>query len=161
MAIDKRNNPEGRKYQIQKLWAIHHEICRLAILGMKQIDIARVLGITEATVSTCLNSAVVKQQLHVLRMARDSSVVDVAKRIEAMAPKAAETMDAVLSGDTDANTRLKVDVAKDILDRAGHAAVKTIKGEFAHAFLTIEDIEDIKRKARENKAIAVEATVVE
>ena len=143
------------------MWEVHHEICRLAMAGMKQVDIARVLGITEVSVSTCLNSAVVKQHLHVMRLAKDSAALDVAKKIEEMQPKAAKVLDAVLEGETDANTRLKVEVAKDVLDRGGHGAPKIVKGEIAHAFLTAQDIEDIKQKARASRAIATSIEVVD
>lgn len=160
METDRRFATNGRKYQIQRLWEIHHEICRMAILGMKSVNIATYLGITEATVSTCLNSAVVKQHLHIMRMARDASSIDVAKQIQELAPKALEVLEGVLAGTRDATLGQQIGVAEDILDRAGHVPPRVIKGEFAHAYLTKEDIEDIKRNARENKALA-EAVDVE
>jgi dissimilatory sulfite reductase (desulfoviridin) alpha/beta subunit len=39
--------------------------------------------------------------------------------------------------------------AQDILDRAGYAAVKTIQTANIHAHLTKEDIDDIKRRAKD------------
>ena len=151
--MDRRFSANGRKYQIQRVWEIHHEICRLAVIGVKHIDIAKQLNITEASVSNCLNSAVVKEHLHVMRLARDASSIDVAKQIQEMAPKALQLLDDVLEGSKDASLGQQISVATDVLDRAGYAPPKVIKGEFAHAILTKEDIEDIKRGARTEKVL--------
>ena len=44
--------PEGnRKYQIKELWNRHEEINRRLLLGQKSKEIAKDLGISEATVS--------------------------------------------------------------------------------------------------------------
>ena len=152
--MDRRFNPEGRKYQIQRLWDIHHEICRMAVLGVKPVNIAKDLGITEVTVSTCLNSEVVKQHLHVMRLARDADSIDVAKQIQELAPKAIALLGDILEGEHGATTGQRFAAANSVLDRAGFAPPRVIKGEFAHAFLTVEDIEDIKRKARDEKVLA-------
>src|SRR5574343_475754 len=47
---------ENRKYQIQHLWERHHQIKRLAIMGLTHKEIAKELEITPVTVSNVLNS---------------------------------------------------------------------------------------------------------
>jgi hypothetical protein len=143
-----RHKQEGthRKYQIEQLWDIHHEVVRLALIGMKQIDIATHLGISPVTVSYTLRSPIVARQLEQMHAVRDIDAIDVAKEIVALAPRAVEVMGELLDCDLP-NIRAKA--ATDILDRAGHAAVRTIKTENLHAHFSAEEIMDIKNRAKD------------
>lgn len=154
--MDRRFNSNGRKYQIQTLWNVHHEIIRLSLIGMKAVDIAKQLDITEASVSNCLNSSIAKEHLHIMKMARDAHSIDVAKQIQELAPKALEILESVIKGDVDATVGQKIGVAEDVLDRAGFVPPRIIKGEMLHAHLTADDIEEIKKSAKSNKALAEE-----
>lgn len=139
--------PQTHKpYQIEQMWEIHHEICRLALLGMHQVDIATHLGIHPVTVSYVLRSPIVKRQLEQLKAVRDLEAIDVSVEIKNLAPKAVRVMDELLDSDL---PNLKFKAAADILDRAGHAAIKTLRTENIHAHFTSEEIADIKKRARE------------
>ena len=50
-----------RKYQVEQMWDIHHEVVRLALIGMKSVDIADHLGITPVMVSYTLRSPIVQE----------------------------------------------------------------------------------------------------
>lgn len=145
MATDGRRNQDGNKYTVETIWDRHREIMRLAVQGMKQTDIAAEMGISEVMVSYTLNSPIVKQQMDVMRGARDIDAIDVAKRIQEVAPQALTVLEGLL---TTANDAIKFRTATDILDRAGHAAVKTIRTQNTSIHLNSEDIEDIKQRAR-------------
>lgn len=146
-------NPNGRKYQIQHMWSVHHEIARLALLGMKNVEIAKELGVTEATVGNCLGSELVKKQLMIMRGARDASTIDVAKRIQAMLPEALDVLDKILA-DENASKSVRVNIAQDLLDRGGYGAPKVIETRGFMAHLSGEDIERIKQRAKETGRIA-------
>lgn len=135
-----------RKYQIGQMWDIHHEICRLAVIGMKSIDIAGHLNVTPAMVSYVLNSDIVKRQLSHLHAVRDLDSIDVAKEIQELTPRAIKKLDTLLDcGDT----KIESKVAMDILDRAGYAAVKTLRTSNIHAHFTKDELDDIKLRAKE------------
>lgn len=137
-------NPTGqRKYQIQQMWEVHHEIARRLLLGHKNSDIALDLGITEAVVSYTKNSLLVQRQLDLMRGARDAEVVDAAIEIKRLVPKALRIMEEIL--DSDGQAHLKLKVASDVLDRE---VPKKQRFEHAHAFLTAEQIEEIKTRAK-------------
>ena len=146
-------SPNGRKYQIQTIWDTHHEICRLALLGMKHVEIASTLGVTPATVSYTLNSELVKKQLMIMRGARDASSVDVAKRIQEMLPEALEVLDTILKNEN-ASASVRTNIAQDLLDRGGHGAPKVIETRGFMAHLSGEDIERIKQRAKESGKLA-------
>jgi len=135
-----------KQYQIEQMWSVHHEITRLALIGMKQVDIANHLNISPVTVSYTLRSPIVQEQLKNMRAVRDLEAVDISKEIQELAPKAVKVLETLLD-DSVANIQLKA--AQDILDRAGFAAVKTIRTENLHAHLTADEILDIKKRARE------------
>jgi len=146
-------SPEGRKYQIQHCWDIHHEICRLALLGMKHVEIAKTLGITPATVGNTLGSELVKKQMMILRGARDASSVDVAKKIQEMLPEALEVLETILKNEN-ASPSVRTNIAQDLLDRGGHGAPKVIETRGFMAHLSGEDIERIKQRAKESGKLA-------
>jgi predicted transcriptional regulator len=143
-----RHKLEGthRQYQIEQLWDVHHEVVRLALIGMKQVDIASHLGVSPVMVSYTLRSPIVRDQLNNMHSARDIDAIDISKEIKALAPVAVKVLEELLEHDL---PNIKLKAAQDVLDRAGFAAVKTIQTANIHAHLTKEDIDDIKRRAKE------------
>jgi len=135
-----------RKYAIQTMWDAHREILRLAVTGMKQVDIAEVLNVTPVMVSYTLNSPIAKREIENLRAARDLDAVDVAKRIQEIAPIALQTLEELLCQGTEV---VKFRTATDLLDRAGHAAIRTLRTESLSVHLTKQDIDEIKNRAKE------------
>jgi predicted transcriptional regulator len=135
-----------RKYEIQNIWDTHREIMRLLVTGMHHIDIARQMGVTQATVSNVANSAICKRQMNLMRDAADLDAVDVAKRIQEIAPIALQTLEELLC---EGNETTRFKTATDLLDRAGHAAVRTLRTESLSVHLTKDDIADIKNRAKQ------------
>jgi hypothetical protein len=144
-----RHRLEGthKKYQVEQLWDVHHAIVRMALTGMKYIDIAAALGISPVTVSYTLRSPIVVRQLEQMRAVVDFDSIDVAKRIAELAPRAVEVLEELLDNDLP-NVQLKA--AESLLDRAGFAAVQRIKvdSNMTHHFSPTE-ISDIKKRARD------------
>jgi hypothetical protein len=146
--MDRRFNGEGRKYQIQKLWDIHHEICRLLLLGWDHAKIAETLGVTSVMVSYTANSELIKRRLEVMRGARDAEALDLAVEIKRFAPEAFEMLQTIMrTSDSEKN---RIVIAMDAMDRAGYAPPKVIEGRFLHAHFTAEEIEDMKKRAKES-----------
>ncbi len=137
---------EPRQYQIQQLWELHHEILRRLVLGQKSVDVARDLDISVAVVSYVKNSEVGKKQLSLMRSAADVSIIDIAGRIRELACTAVVVMEHAMDDAHPMATRMRA--AVDVLDRAGFGAPRVLRTENIHAHLTIEDIEDIKQRAR-------------
>jgi len=146
--VDKRFNIEGRKYQIQKLWDIHHEILRLLLLGWQPVKIAETLGVTPVMVSYTANSELVKRRLEVMRGARDAEALDLSVEIKRFAPEAFEMLQVIMR--TSNSEKNKIAIAMDAMDRAGYAPPKVIEGRFMHAHFTAEEIEDMKQRAKES-----------
>jgi len=153
-----RPSSGDRKYAIQTIWDAHREILRLAVTGMKSVDIAAALNVTPVMVSYTLNSPIAKRELENLRAARDLDAVDVAKRIQEIAPVALQTLEELLCN---GNETTKFRTATDLLDRAGHAAVRTLRTESLSVHLTKADIDEIKSRAKEIGLCVVEAIDIE
>jgi hypothetical protein len=134
------------KYNIEQMWDIHHEIARLALIGMKQVDIANHLSISPVTVSYVLNSPIVERQMNQLKAVRDLEAIDISKEIKELAPKAIQVLEDLMDNEL---PNIKLKAATDILDRAGYAAVKTLRTENLHAHFSSEEIADIRQRARE------------
>jgi len=147
----------NRQYEVQHMWERHHEIVRMTLLGMSPTHIAEKLHITNQTVSNTLNSKIVRDKLQILRAERDASSVDVASAIKNLAPKCIEAIDGILTreGVSDA---VRLNAAKDILDRNGHAAPKVIQTQNIHGVFSKEDLIEMKANAR---ALAMESGIIE
>jgi hypothetical protein len=147
--------PEDKNsFVVSKVWERHKEIARRIALGQKNVHIAQALGISEMSVSQTRNSPIIKERVESLADRMDDSAVDVGKRIKSMAPQALKVLEAVLEDEE--NTvplSLKIKTAHDILDRAGHAAIKQINANVLHGHFTATDLAEIKQIARDSGVI--------
>jgi len=175
---DDRRVPE-RKYQIKTLWGIGNEVIRRAAVGQKPKDIANELGVTTAAVGYIINSELGKKAITALQDEMNTQTVDVGMRIKELAPDAIALIESVIKygknmpleqkallGGESPELKLRVATSLDLLDRAGHSAVRRLVGAIAHGVLTREDLENIKERSRLNrlsldKAEEAETTEVE
>jgi IS30 family transposase len=133
--------------RINPLWERHHRIAQLAVLGMTNIEIAEELNCHKQTVSNVRNSPAIQRQMAIMKGAADSETVDVAKRIQELAPKCVDVLENILDDDqVDAKTRAAS--AVKMLDRAGYAPVKTAL-KLSKTYMSEDDIAEINRRAVE------------
>jgi hypothetical protein len=140
------SNKPANVFQIKELHAIHHEIIRLDLLGWKRQDIASYLQVHPATVTNTLEGELGRRERLLLRAARDGETIDVAKEIQRLAPLAISVIEEIMT-DPNSDKKLKFNAATDMLDRAGHGAPTKVQGIFAHAYLTPQELDDIKQRA--------------
>jgi hypothetical protein len=137
---------DARKYQIVDLQERHHQILRMLVLGHEPKFIADTLNCTTATVGNVMHSELGRRQLSVMRGAADAQAVDIAAEIKRLAPVALARLEEILTT-PDVDLKLVANVSESVLDRAGYGAPKIIQGQFTHAHLTKQDIEDMKKRA--------------
>ncbi len=153
-----RGRPSGprgynRKDQLQEIWGKHKEMIRLHILGFKSIAIAEQLNITAACVSHVLNSSIVKAHIDDLQNRADDNTIDMNKRFRETALEAQSLLsDVLLDKDGDHDINLKVKVAMDQLDRAGHAPIKKIEAKVALGIFDGTDVSAMAAAAKEINA---------
>ena len=145
--------PTGnRKYELTHMWERHHEIVRLAVMGLPEVKIASILKCSPQNISDTLNSTIVKDKLAKMRLSRDNMAVDVGDRLRKLAPAAvAKVKEVMEKGDM----RTSFAAAKDILDRTGYVAPQRIDVRKMVAHVTSDDIERIKQRQRD-KGVLVE-----
>jgi len=117
------------------------------VLGQKPKSIAEDLNISTSTVSHTRNSPVVRDQIELMKGARDADTIDLAKRIREDAPEALRLLEDIISGEADATIGLRAREANNMMNRAGYAPVQTIKGVMIHGHYTSDEIDDIKKRA--------------
>ena len=152
----RRNNGEDRKtFEVSEMWEMHHEIVRLLVLGMKNVEICKILHVSQPMVSYVRNSKIVKDNLAIMRAARDADTIDVARDIREKAPKALALLERIIDDEGETYPMsLAAKTAESWLDRAGHGAIKTVKVAGAVAHFTAEEIMDLKRAANEEARMA-------
>lgn len=149
---------QGR-YEPQKLSERHMAYLRLYSTGQyTQKEIAGVFGVTEVTIGNIVNSQLGQEYLAMLRHLNEADVLDVHKRLVQAAPLAlARKLEILLDDDTD--PKLMDKVSSDILDRAGHGAVR--KNVHAVARLDASELEEVKRAGAAANIEFVDVEIVE
>lgn len=158
--IDKRKRALGgerKRFQVDKMWSVHHEIARRKTLGQKNTVIARALGVDPVMVSYTVNSPNVQDKMDVLNGAKDAATIEIKEELKRMLPQAIRVFDDIINKgvavDKQASAALIAKVAGDLIDREVGKPTQKVEGQFAHALLTLEDIEDIKNRAIKSGAV--------
>lgn len=150
-AIDERRAQPGERktHDIKQLWQRNHEILRMALFTSKHKDIAKSLGISEATVSNTLNSELGMRKLSALREERDQDTMDAAKRAAELIPKAMETYNQILEGNPSVTKMMKETADTIVMDIGGYRAPTRTQSESAHVHMTPQDLVDFKSRGKE------------
>jgi hypothetical protein len=160
--VDRRRASSRKTFEVQTLWNSHHEIVRLALLGMKSSDIARHLKVSEAMVSYTLNSEIVKEKLALMRGARDAKTIDIARDILELAPMAVKIYEKLLQeGNNGPPTALHKATADRVIDCAGFGPVQKIDARHLHGHFSLEELEALKTRGRQAAIEAGEMIVEE
>lgn len=130
-------------YEPQSLNARHREILRLAALGYKYVQIAKILGITPAVVGYTVNSPLGQSFLAEIHEARTGSVKDVHNRLQEMSPLAAELLLDIMNEGKSESNRLKA--AEKVLEMTGHKTEN--KHMHLHTHLSKDEIKQLKETA--------------
>lgn len=151
--IDRRM-VSSRPNDLQRLQALHHEILRLKLAGLKGVDIATRLGCDQVVVSYTINSTLGRAKLAMMQQMRDESAIEFGQRIQDMVPKCLDVYEKILTTEG-IDLKLQKATADTIVkDLAGRAAPKQIEAKHIHAHMTPEAIESMKRRGMEAAAAA-------
>lgn len=143
---------QGPSQPLTFLWERHREIIRRLIAGDRQVDIATDLKMSQSRMSIICNSPAFKSELERKSLGADSNALDVQDRVTALSIDAMSVLEDVLQNGEALPKKLQVEVAKDIMDRAGHGAVK--KTAAVTATLTAEDLAEMR--SRNEKVISAQ-----
>jgi len=137
---------ERKTYDIKQLWQRNHEILQMTLVGMKPKDIAKILDIHPQTVSNTVNSELGREKLSLMRQERDNGVVDVAREVAEMLPKALGIYNSILEGDEKISKMQKETADTLVMDIGGYRAPTKVQSESAHLHLTKDDVEEFKKR---------------
>ena len=165
--VDQRRVPEGEEkstYNIKQLWQRSHEIINLAARGFKNVDIAKILGITPACVSLTLNSELGQKKLSEIRGARDEEAKVTTEAIRVLTEKALATYHEIFDNETgEATLKDRKDVADTVLlELSGLRAPTRIQSASVNMTLSAQEIEEFKtrgRKAAQEVGEVIDVTV--
>jgi predicted transcriptional regulator len=120
--VDRRRSDRSGTWDIKQLWQRSHEILGLALGGMSQVDIAKHLDITPATVSNTMNSTLGQEKLSEMRKTRDERYEKINEEVLSLTEKAMGVYDEIFGSGT-ASLDLKKKAADTVaLDIAGMRA---------------------------------------
>lgn len=149
--LDRRRLAPGvaRKAHTAKLLSDrHHEICRLALLGMKNVEIAKRCQCTPATVSSCLNSPIVRRRMTELHERRDDNTVSFTDEVKKRIGRSFEILDEALAPNSDVPTEVRLKEANNLLNRAEKVlGIANGNAMHLHAHLSADDIMRLKERA--------------
>ena len=165
VTTDKRRNHDGERKlpPIKTMWEVHHEISRLLLLGYKNTQIAKAVGLTKERVSQVRNDPIMKRKLSIMGMARDKDAIEISDRMKELEPIAVEVFEKVMNtalDDEDGTARIEddKDLRRDAIASAkiitDHQHPKETKVEHNVGYVTVEMIQEAKRRALEGGAFS-------
>lgn len=113
-------NPTGLTNAIQFR---QREAIRLGACGVPYARIAADLDWSYSAVTIFLTSPIAQMRMVALSEHRDIAAADISNTIQQLAPKCMEVINGIIDDETK-DPKLRYKAASDMLDRAGHAAVK-------------------------------------
>ena len=145
---DLRRKEDRKTYDIKAMWQLSHEIVNLSAQGVKQVDIARVLGVSTQTVSNTLNSELAMKKLSKLRGARDEKAEEVSKEIEDLTDEAIKIYHEIFKNEGGiAPIGLRKKTADTVmLELSGLRVPTKVQSASLHASATLEEIEEFKER---------------
>lgn len=146
---DKRRTKGRNSYEIKQLWQRSHEIIALALQGMKQKEIARILNIHPLTVSSTLNSELGEKKLSGMRKERDEDIIKVSEEVARLSKKAVRMYDEIFDSDTISYNLKKATSDTVLMDLGGHRAPTKIDSRSLHLIASAEEIEEFKQRGIE------------
>jgi hypothetical protein len=139
---------EERVYEVKEIWYQHHEIIRLIVLGYGNVEISNLTGYTPQTISNIRNSPIVRERISELQGELDSRTLNIVERVREFEPIALAHLELIIQGKVEGvSPALRAKTCENYLSRGGHGTVQKIAS--VSGTLTREDIEDLKRKAKE------------
>lgn len=150
--VDLRRTAENeprKQYEIKQLWQRSHEIINLVAKGYKQSDVAEILNISEACVSTTVNSELGQKKLADIRNVRDEEAKKVSEKIRILTNKALATYHEIFDNeDGQATLKDRKDVADTILLELSGLRAPTRIQSLSYT-LSSEEIEEFKNRGRQ------------
>jgi len=108
-------------YGLQYVTPYHRELARRIVLGATRVSLCEEFNITPTRLSIITESPLFKRELMRLEEMRDQGVADVTQTLRDISPLAVDILERTMYKTK--SDSLKVNIAKDILDRAGHGAI--------------------------------------
>ena len=146
----RRPDPAGRKYQITRVQDWHMECMRLIVLGWTNKEIAKRLGVSEASITAVRNSTITRKQIAVMQAHRDAAVMglDPESRLTGMIHPAIDVLEGILSSENEAPLSMRRDVALAVLSINGYGPTKKVEGKHAVGIgvFSREDAEELRRR---------------
>jgi len=146
--VDDRRTERTQTYDIKQLWQRSHEIVGLALGGMKQVEIAKILNISPVTVSNTLNSTLGKKKLAKMRGERDEEYIGINEKVKELTIRALDVYEELLQPAND--PKMKKETADTVvLEVAGMRAPTRIESKGLYTSATLKEIEDFKKRGIE------------
>ena len=126
----------------------HHEIARRLVLGQRNCDIAKDMGITPMMVSNVRNAPVVKEQMSFLSAKKDQITMRISEQIAEALPKCVKFLTETID-DPNVDNPLKSKNAFGLLAAGGYGPTKNVNIKGVHQILTAADIAEIRNEAEQ------------
>lgn len=136
---------ERKTYEIKQLWDRSKEILCKAAIGMKQVDIAKEMNITSATVSSTINSQLGRDYIKEIRDSREEMYKKQKERISDLADSALSFYENVFS--RNGELKLKKEIAETVLlELSGHRVPTKTQSASMSIHANLAQIAEFKKR---------------
>jgi hypothetical protein len=148
---DGRRPERLRKYvPAGELFDRHHQVNRLIVQGMTNVQIAREMNMSEQSVCQIRNAPLTRAHVRQLHEEADKAAIDVRRQINEMAPKCLEIIDQIITND-EVSASLRMQGAFKCLGIAGYVEPKNVNVKAIHGMVDTKTLDMIKERAESLK----------
>lgn len=142
---------ERKTYEVKQLWQLHHEILNLKARGFKSVEIAKILNVSEQTVSNTLNCELGEEKLSELREIRDGETKVRLEQIRILTDKAIGVYNEVFDNEAgNATMKERLETAdKVLLELSGLRVPTKIMSQSNVTILNATEIDEFKKRGIE------------
>ena len=155
-AEDLKKAKRTRSVTIDGLGTRPREMCRLALLGHTNGEIALKMGVPISTVSAALKKKAAQDYLRTMSDKRDERTIALAdpiERVPRLSHLGLDYFEQILSGEVEVSDKTKLEVAKTMVDRAIPKAASAPSAGRNGGILTNADITDLVERGKQLKQI--------
>ncbi len=147
MGYERKEDRSGM-YAITHIQTRQRDIIRLHSLGLKNIQIAKKLGVSETNVSQVITSPLAQAEINKINKVKDEHTMDYKAHIESCIPKALDVLEDIIDNNLDGvSPSLRLKASEDILNMANIGPAKSSSVTNNTVIFNDEKIAEIKKRA--------------
>jgi hypothetical protein len=132
-----------------RLRQVHHAVARYLVAGMRPVEVSELIGVSQTTISILQQSPAFQELLEHYREKADSVAFDFQEKIRLLGADTISRLHEMVVENEGLEPEFLRKLTVDLADRLGYAPVKRVEKRIFTTTISVEDLQAIKAKYRQ------------